>query len=99
MSDMEETVREWRFGRVTARVVSTKSVGRLPPYDLPPRVWRRAARMAAALGVERALELADARAERCLECGKPRAAIRWRDLMIAFHEVSGVEDDGRPFDA
>jgi hypothetical protein len=56
-------------------------------YHMPPRTWRRAARIMDRYGPDEALQLLDARANNAVDRGDISCAVRWRDVMAAIHAV------------
>lgn len=83
-----------KFGNVRVRIMSFGGFEGPPSYNLPPQAWRRGAQLIGRFGVEGALELLDARAEKLLQEGNIPAAIRWRNVMAAIHAVQ--EDERCP---
>jgi len=63
----------------------------LHDYGLSPQTWLRGAKLMQHFGGERALELADQRAERAADRGDYDTARRWRDLMAAIHAIQEDE--------
>ncbi|WP_139481096.1 hypothetical protein [Bradyrhizobium ivorense] len=60
-------------------------------HQLPPRTWRRAARLIERFGADEALAELDRRAESCVDRRDVPSAIRWRNVMAAIHAISSDE--------
>ena len=76
-------------GRIRIRIETFEATnpGR-HDYPFSPRLWRRAARVIDAYGVDPALDALDAKALMAVERGAIDTAVKFRDLMAAIHAIA-----------
>lgn len=83
-----------KIGRttVTMDVIEGSSPTDLGVYhQVPPAIWRRAARLIERFGADEALAELDRRAEECVDRQDVPSAVRWRNVMAAIHAISSED--------